>query len=405
MSENRVVSLDNTSPLRLKTPLNVLILYYDEQFKSQLAHELVNCIGVEFEFITIGKASAEIFTTHDIPDLLFVQTGPAWAELIAQLQQVELNDDSADMSLIVFGDDGDNAALRMALRLGASDFLSVNSTSKELMPIFYTVAENKVNATKLADVYIFTNTKGGTGATTLCLNSAIDVAKHSSERVLYLDLDLHFGVTNDYLNIQSTYSITDAIDAYDDLDNISLQSLVTKHESGLNLLSYNPEMHTENFEKSRNIGSLIPVLRRYYKYIFVDLSTGLDRLFASVITQATSVFLVTQQNLVALKNASKISRSLRYEYGIPAESLILLINRYEKRQQIKLKDVENSFVGLSIYTIPNDFKVAIESANLGEPFILSKPHALISKSIHEFCQTFFYESEEEKGWFGRMFSK
>ncbi len=403
MSDIKSLPQDATSPFRLKTPLTVWVIFFDEEFKLHIAHELTNCLGVSFEFLAMGKISADIFRSNDLPDILFVQTGTGWAEKVIGLQELDIDHDQ-DMSLVVLGDHDDNAALRMALRLGASDFLSDQVTADELMPLFCSVADSKIASTTLAEVYVFANTKGGTGATTICLNAAVDVAKNCDGKVLYLDLDQHFGVTNDYLNIHPSYSITDAIASYDDLDDISLQSLVTRHDSGLNVLTFNPETHVENFEKSKHIGRLIPVLRHYYKYIFVDLSSGLDRMYVSVFTQSTKLFVVTQQNLVALKNASRIVRSLKYEYGMPNDAMMLVINRYEKRQQIKLKDIENSFVGLDIYTIPNDFKVAIESANLGEPFVITKPHALISQSIHEFCKTFSIEVAEEKGWLGKFFS-
>ncbi len=401
MRDTRPEENNELTPLRLKAHITVWVFFYDDEFKFSMAREIAACSGVSVRLLPIQKVSIELFHTKDLPELLFIQTGPGWVEYVDHLQSYEV-ETNKEMSLIIFGDDNDNAALKMSLRLGASDFLTTSAKAIELMPLFYAVAENKIASTSLAEIYTFVNTKGGTGATTIALNSAVDVAKHTDSKVLYLDLDQYFGVANDYINLNPTYSLTDAINSYSDLDDISIQSLVTKHESGLNLLSFNPDTHAENSEKAKDIGLLIPVLRRYYQYIFVDLSNGLDRLYISIFSQSTKLFVVTQQNLIALKNASRIVHSLKYEYGLANESIVLVINRYEKRQQIKLKDIEKSFVGLDMFTIPNDFQVAIESANLGEPFVLAKPNATISQAIHEFCSLFSVEIEEEKGWLGKL---
>ncbi|MCE0494320.1 AAA family ATPase [Vibrio salinus] len=395
----------SSSPLRLKTLLDVWVLYSDDEFKLHMARELVQCLGVNFEFIPEEKVNPDLFKTNNLPDLLFVQTGHGWAQKIAKLQHADIEqDEQHEMSLVVFGDESDNESLRMALRLGASDYLSDTASAKDLMHLLTEIAENKISTSKLAELFVFINTKGGAGATTIGLNLAVDVAMHIPENVLFLDLDSHFGVAADYLNLNPVYSVVDAIDSQEDLDEMSLQGLVTKHESGLHMLNFNPETRLENYEKSKQIAGLIPILRRYYKYIFVDFSQGIDGLFTSVLTQASNVFLVTQQNLVALKNASSVIRSLKFEYGIAAESMSIVVNRYEKKQQIKLKDIQSSLAGVNVMTIPNDFKVAIESTNLGKPFVMAKPNAVISKSIHEFSAGLCPDVQSEQGWLDRLFS-
>ena len=111
------------------------------------------------------------------------------------------------------------------------------------------------------------------------------------------------------------------------------------------------------------------MLREQYPYVIVDLSRGLDRTFTSVISPATKVFMITQQNLVAIKNTTQILKLLTFELGVSKEQMEVIVNRYEKRQSIKLKDIQDTVGNIPIHTIPNEFKVAIESANLGRPYI------------------------------------
>ncbi len=106
-------------------------------------------------------------------------------------------------------------------------------------------------------------------------------------------------------------------------------------------------------------------------------------MFGSVISPATKLFLVTQQNLVAIKNTTQIIKVLTFEFGVSRDQMEIIVNRYEKRQSIKLKDIQETIGGMKIHTIPNEFKVALESANLGRPFIQSKKAAQFPSQFND----------------------
>lgn len=406
MGEAVKLSRSDSNNIRLKTNLSVWVLYSSDAFKLHMMNELSLCPSLSFEVISLHGVMADSFKSFTPPDLIFVETGPNWAQKVVELQNYDgpmLEESEVSTSLIIFGDESDNGALKIALRLGAADFISDGSTINDLVPLLKNVAEEKISARKLGQLFAFLNTKGGSGATTIALNTAVEVALQNKDKVLLLDLDIHFGVVMDYLNINPAYSINDAIANVKDLDEISLHSLVSKHPSGLHVLSFKHENHNENFDKAMQMGRLLPTLLEFYPYVFADLSSGVDRMFAPVLSQASKVFLVTQQNLVAIKNASRITKALTLEYGIAKEQIELIVNRYEKRQQIRLKDIEQTLTGIKSHVIPNDFKAAIESANLGKPFVESRKNSSITKSVAELSQT-LAPVKIKKGWLKRLFS-
>jgi pilus assembly protein CpaE len=407
MNDPIKLACEDQGTSRLKTTLTVWVLYSSERFKRHMMNQLVKCFSINFEMFQQENATPEQLMLVGHPDVIFIETGPNWAQLVIELQNYETRDepsDGHDTSLLVFGDESDNNALRMALKFGALDFVSDQAQLSDFFGILNTIAADKHASRHLAEVYVFINTKGGAGATTLALNSAIEVARHHPDKVLLLDLDMYFGVAMDYLDLNPKYSISDAIANIADLDEISLCSIITKHESGLHALGFMHENHHENFDQALKLDKLVPVLRENYDYIFVDLSMGMNHIFTPIMTQASKVFLVTQQNLVAIKNASRIAKSLTFEYGITKEHLSLIINRYEKRLPIKVKDITHTISGLEVYTIPNDFKAAIESANLGKPLVSSKKHSAISKSVVELSRTLSPNIQEKKSWFRALFS-
>lgn len=406
MGETVKLSRNDNLNVRLKTNLSIWILYSNDRFKLHMQDELSRCQSVSFETFSLHGVISDSFKNFSPPDLIFVETGPNWAQKIVELQGYDSPhaDQDVHTSLVVFGDENDNGALKIALRIGAADFISDQAGLADLVPLLKNSAEEKIAARKTGQLFAFVNTKGGSGATTLALNTAVETAAQCKDKVLLLDLDIHFGVVADYLNVNPVYSINDAIANVTDLDEMSLFGLVTKHSSGLHVLTFKQENHSENFDKAMQLSKLLPTLLDYYSYVFVDLSTGVNRMFSPVLSQASKVFLVTQQNLVGIKNTTRIFKALTVEYGVAREQIELIVNRYEKRQQIKLKDIEKTVSGMAVHIIPNDFKVAIESANLGKPFVEAKKNSSITKSISELSHELAPPDREKKGWLKRLFS-
>ncbi|RTZ15230.1 type II secretion protein [Vibrio aquaticus] len=407
MGEAVKLTPNGDSPIRLKTNLTIWVFYSSDAFHLHISHELSKCQSVTFEMISFHGLVVANLAHFSPPDLIFVETGPNWAQKIVELQQYESpesNDTAHEASLIVFGNENDNGALKIALRIGAVDFISDKAVIDELIPMLRNLAEEKVASRNLGEMIVFMNTKGGAGASLIALNTAIKIAKDRPDEVLLVDLDMQFGVIEDYLNVHCTYGLADAIANVADLDEVSLGSLVTKHESGLHLIGFKRENSHENFEKIAHISKLIPVLRERYPVVIIDLSRGLDRQFGGVISPATNIFLITQQNLVAVKNTTQILKVLTFEFGITKDQVEVVVNRYEKRQSIKLKDIQDTVGSIKVYTIPNEFKIALESANLGRPYIEAKKNSSISKSISKLADSLQPEVEEEKGWFKRLFS-
>ncbi|EJL6781433.1 AAA family ATPase [Vibrio sp. D415a] len=398
------VKIDNETHKSLKTNLIIWIVYSTSNFKIHIADELSRCVNLNIDWIELDTFNLDFVKNKQVPDLIYIETGESWAQKVAHVYSSDSSLQHNHTALIVFGDENDTASLKMALRLGATDYLSRSVDFGELYPLLKSTADEKIANKKMGDLTLFINTKGGSGATTLAINTAIELSSYAKSKVLLVDLDMQFSDAADYLNCKPKYNINDVIDSVNDLDELSLEGLVYQHPSGLNYLCFNQNDPKGNYKHAVQVSKLLPILRQFYSHIIVDLSHGVEHVYQQIVSPATHVFLILQQNVTSVKHAVSYIRSLELDYGLSSHQVELIVNRFEKKSTISLKDIENAVSGHAIHLVPNNFAIAIESANLGNPIVQSKKNSALKASLAEISHLLESPTKENQSWIKKLFS-
>ncbi|MFH4413817.1 AAA family ATPase [Vibrio diabolicus] len=398
------VKMDNEIHKSLKTNLIVWIVYSTSNFKINIADELSECVNLNIDWIELESFNLDFVKNKQIPDLIYIETGESWAQKVAHVYSSDSSLQHNHTALIVFGDENDTASLKMALRLGATDYLSRSVDLGELYPLLKSTADEKIANKQMGDLTLFINTKGGSGATTLAINTAIELSSYAKSKVLLIDLDMQFSDAADYLNCKPKYNINDVIDSVNDLDELSLEGLVYQHPSGLNYLCFNQNDTKDNHKHAVQVSKLLPILRQFYSHIIVDLSHGVEHVYQQIVSPATHIFLIMQQNVTSVKHAVSYIRSLELDYGLSSHQVELIVNRFEKKSTISLKDIENAVSGHAIHLVPNNFAIAIESANLGNPIVQSKKNSALKASLAEISHLLESPTKENQSWIKKLFS-
>ena len=89
MGEAVKLTPNGESPIRLKTSLTVWVFYSSDAFHLHISHELSKCQSISFEMISFHGLVVGNLAHFAPPDLIFVETGPNWAQKIVELQQFE----------------------------------------------------------------------------------------------------------------------------------------------------------------------------------------------------------------------------------------------------------------------------------------------------------------------------
>jgi pilus assembly protein CpaE len=97
---------------------------------------------------------------------------------------------------------------------------------------------------------------------------------------------------------------------------------------------------------------------------------------------ATSIIVVTSQELGALRSAARMAHALRHRYG--PSRVRVVVNRFDKRSEIGQPDVERVVGGTVSHTIPSDYPAALEALNAGRPVAMERDQRL-ARAIRAFA--------------------
>jgi pilus assembly protein CpaE len=227
--------------------------------------------------------------------------------------------------------------------------------------------------------------KGGVGVTTLSINLATAIHEATTKPTILIDLDLNAGDVTTFLNMKTSYTISDVTTNISRLDKSFLQGVIQKHSSGISILA-EPKKVEEGISISvGEIKKVLALLKTMYDYIIIDTETLLDRTMAAIET-SDMILLVFVMSLPSITN---IQRYLKYfdRQGLGSDKIKLVANRYLKKGDIKTEDAEKALNHKIYWSIPNEYDTAISCLNKGVPLTIGAPKSELNRSIKELAKT------------------
>lgn len=226
-----------------------------------------------------------------------------------------------------------------------------------------------VNATpdQLGQLMAFVGVKGGVGTTTLAVNTGIALAKASGSEVLLIDMHIGHGDAGVLLGVEPRFSVLDALENVHRVDESFFKGLVEKSKAGLDLLGSSDRILPGPIDP-RRLHTLLDFAARKYRYTVLDIPRA-DVATLDVL-EASTVVLVTNQEVPALRTASRLGQALRARYG--AGRVKTVVNRFDRKAEIGHADIERVTGDTVKHCIPSDYRVAVDAMNAGRPVVLDQ---------------------------------
>ena len=155
------------------------------------------------------------------------------------LRAIELiHQEVRDTLIFAIGSMAQPQVIVSAMRSGAREFIERPTTTTDLLEAFVrlTAAQKKVDREgPRGKVFTVVNAKGGSGATTTAVNLAL--ALHSAHGNVALVDIAALGHAALHMNLKPQFTVADAIRNLHRLDSSLLESFMTRHSGGLQLLA------------------------------------------------------------------------------------------------------------------------------------------------------------------------
>jgi len=325
-----------------------------------------------------------LYGLTEMPDALVLKVSASWSE---ELDAISSRDAGQRPPLVVIAEASDAAAMRMAMRAGARDFLTKPVERSELIEVLRRITKDSLThqaADSDHQLVCFLNAKGGSGASLLACNVGCQMAATSKLKVALMDLDLQFGSLSAYLDLVPRSSILKAMDEVENLDEVALTGFMDRHESGLQLLPSVPAHQPIGREiPSVRLDQLLNVACSGFDRVLVDVPRWINDATATVLERSDKIVLVLQQSIAHLRDAQRMMGLLQRELAIPANRILIVVNRHTKNAPVTVADIEESLNIKDVLLIPNDYKNVSACINYGKSLADYASNALITKAIGE----------------------
>lgn len=278
----------------------------------------------------------------------------------------------------------DSNIILQALRAGATEFLAPPfdaSTQREaLARILRLCVPEKPAAPDNGHVITFSSTKPGSGASTLAAQTAFSLQKITGKRILLADFDLTGGTIGFYLKLNHPYSLVDALQHAEQLDDTLWNSLTADH-AGLDILPSPAAPFADPVDPNR-LRVLMEYARQLYDWIIVDTPTIFSPNSLMAMLEAEKAFLVTTADLPSLHLTRKAVNMVDH-MGYPKERLHVIMNRVDKRDGIGKGDMNKLFSVPVFASLPNDYFSLHRVVTLGQPL---GPEGELGRAIEAVAQ-------------------
>ncbi len=350
-----------------------------EELKSMLLG--MDMVWLEAECSRYDFFSDVVAQTEPDVGIIAIDEDPDKAmALLQQLSQV-----SPQCRTIVISSSTDGSIILNAMRSGAKEFITLPIKAQELIAAFQRLGQSTSEEggadSRKSKVIAVAGSGGGVGTTSLAVNLGCALSIDSANSVALIDLDVALGDADVFLDTIADYTLADVAQNSSRLDFTLLKRSLTKHSSGLHLLSRPVQLQEAELITTDDLRRLIGLLKGSFSHVVIDLSKSYSALDMVALDESEFVFLVTQLDLPCLRNVVRLMMSFVEVDGLKEKTRIVVNRVGLGVGQISLKKAKETIGGEIFWQIPNDYRVMSEVRNNGIPLIQQAPKSNITQSI------------------------
>ncbi|HNS51323.1 MAG TPA: hypothetical protein PKO09_09065 [Anaerolineae bacterium] len=321
-----------------------------------------------------------------VPHAIVVDDDMAGGQVVALIRDLVARAPGAAILALVEAGEVDRA--RQAVLAGARGFLT-----KPLQPDEFLATLQQALAARAAGLrepepvgkpagwgVVFCAPKGGTGRTTLAINTAVSLHQATRRRVVLVDADYSAPALDVALNVHSQRDITDLLPRLARLDEELIRGVLAHHASGIDVLLAPPPADLSSPISLPQVQHLTVLLKRIFPWVIVDLGLPLDEMAFAFLDVADRIVMTVLPEMVGLRNTRLMLDQL-HDRGYGQDKIWLVLNRASIKAGVSVADIEERLKMKVTYRVPDDQPLATYSINRGVPLVMSHRGSAVARAV------------------------
>ncbi len=372
--------------------LRVLLVSTQEALRTQVGMALANPRIGEHRLYWVSQPELALVRAQDlVPHIILVDDALGGADPIPLIRQLTSSVPVAAIIALVAEDAMNDA--RQAVLVGARSFVAKPSLDEELVPTLLQVfawqrlptVEAKPAEAALGYTVAFCAPKGGTGRTTMAINTAVSLWQATQKPLVLVDADYAAPALDVALNLHSERNIADLLPKLSRLDEDLISSVLVQHASGLNVLLAPPPADLTSPLSLMQVQHILVMLKRMFPWVIVDLGLPLDETTFAFLDGADRIVMSVLPEMVGLRNTRLMLDQL-FARGYPDDKVWLVLNRASLKGGVSQRDIEARLRVKIKFSIPDDQALATHSINRGVPIVLSHRRSAVARAVQRLAQ-------------------
>ena len=305
----------------------------------------------------------------------------------------------------MIGENNDIGFYRLLVNdLGVAEYLpkplTRDTVQRELRPLLS--GNNPVEpatGTRGGHVVAVCGARGGAGATTIAVSTALELASTTKGHVALLDLHLRDGCVALMLSGRPGPGLRIALEDPGRADALFLDRTAIPIGERLKLIAAEEAYDAAPALTEAGVSRVLDLLRQRFNYVVVDLPMPPQPAMRRVIELARHVVVVLEPDIASLRNARAIRNLVIATTG--ADRVLMVLNRADLKSGLSLPLIRKGLEREPDISIPDLGRRMAEAVNLGVPAVQRVPalRDQIGPLIREISGT---GGKKTKSWLQRM---
>ena len=362
----------------------ILIVDSDVASRNFIARKLQE---LDYETLQAGSGKEGlIYTWRDHPDLVIAD--PALTDIKGEEFATKLRNDprTANLPIVALSSDHNPARIKSCQDAGFNDYITKSGQAvpmlKDIINRLFGVTQEDMKQGGL--MIVFLSAKGGTGTSSVCANTAVNITKDQPEaRIAVVDLVFPIGSIAQIVGYEGTDNIVTVADRNPlETDVDFLKALPRIEPWTFNLLAGSPDPELSNQLNVGRIWDIITGLKSSYDYVLIDIGRSLSKITLPLIQHADLISLLISTDVSTISLTKTILDFLKSK-GVKPEAIYTILNRHASLEGLSKREAETILeknVNTAIPYLGTNFGFANSQHR---PFTLKFPNDTASIIFHD----------------------